>query len=128
MIERLAFLRGNWAVDTFEVSFTAARAGTILGTMRDIAGDRTTYFEFFYIAEADGTLVLDPYAMGDRMARYEFARDPQPEHGAIFENAAVAFPSRLIFLREGAKIRLAVEGERDGEPVRMEWAFARAEE
>jgi hypothetical protein len=127
MIERLAFLRGTWAAETFELTFTA-RAGTILGTMRDTAGGRTIYYEFFYIAEADGTLVLDPHVMGERMARYDLARGrPQPERGAIFDNPAVPFPRTLFFEQEGERIRLAVEGEREGKPVRMEWVFARSE-
>ena len=70
-IEALQWLSGRWEDGRFELTFTAARAGTMLGALRDIAGG--DYFEFLRLVEMQGKVTCEHFVRGVGNGTYRLA-------------------------------------------------------
>ncbi len=116
-LARLAFIEGTWRSDAdgaaAEEQWTAPRAGSMLGTGRVIAGERTVFFEFLRIEATDAGVVYTAMPRGG--AATPFRLESATDHEAVFVNPAHDFPSRIVYrLAPDGALVTRVEGTEDG--------------
>lgn len=117
----LAFIAGTWrsAPDAdgvvVEEQWTVPRAGSMLGTGRVTAGERTVFFEFLRVeATADGVAYT---AMPRGGAATPFRLASSTGREAVFVNPEHDFPSRIVYrLADDGALVTRVEGTENGRP------------
>jgi hypothetical protein len=127
-IKDLAWLAGHWAGDSngiaMEEHWTDVAGGGLVGMHKDVKNGKMASFEFFRIgpnAEGVPTYFTQP---GGRPAT-RFVAVELSSSRVVFENAAHDFPQRIIYWREGDRLRAKIEGPMDGKTVSEEWSWGR---
>lgn len=119
----VAFLAGRWVAQdegrTTEEVWSPARAGTMLGHSRTLAGDTTTSFEFLRLELAPTGIELVALPGGLTPTRFRLATATAST--VVFTNPANDYPQRITYAREGPKLRARIEG---GGPAH-EWRYTR---
>lgn len=127
-LPQLGWLAGTWSGDDHgtlnEEVWLAPSGGLMLGMHRDTSGGKATGFEFLRI-EQDGERVVYR-AMPQGNPATDFPRVAQGPSCIVFENPEHAFPRRILYWREGAKLRARIEGTRRGQPASYEWTWSAA--
>jgi len=124
-IEELSWLQGQWAAvdgDNKTVEqFTGADGGVILGVSKITKGSDLDFFEFMRIEKENGQILFKPLPFG-RPGVFFTATDMAPFF-VVFENLANDFPKRIVYQRESERLRIQVVGERNGQPINMEFVL-----
>jgi len=97
--------------------------GTMLGMSRTVSQGRTLEYEFLLLRRnGAGEVEYVAKPSGQAEATFKLVRATADE--AIFENPQHDFPQRIIYtLREGGKLRAAIEGTRAGKRKRVEFNY-----
>jgi hypothetical protein len=117
-LDDLAFLAGCWSGTTpaghrLDEHYLAPRAGMLLGTVRESAGQRVVFHEFIRIrATADGVR-YEPHPNG-KPANVSFLLEATRAGYARFANRAHDFPQVIEYAREGDRLTTIVSGMRNG--------------
>ena len=104
-------------------SWTAARAGTMLGVSRTVRGDSTVAWEHLRIFRRGGRLVYGALPSGQRYA--EFTATEASDTLVVFENPAHDFPQRILYRPAGDSLHARIGGPHDGETRGVDFRFAR---
>ena len=126
-IRRLAWLQGCWeaasAAGSVEEQWMAPRGGSMLGMSRSVRRDALKEYELLVIRERGSSLVYVAHPSGQPSA--EFVSSSVTEHGVVFENPAHDFPQRIGYERDGSSLQAWIEGLRQGNLRRVEFAYHR---
>lgn len=125
------WLHGAWAgtddrgVRTEEY-WTPARAGTMFGVNRVIAGGGTVFFENLRIeADADGGIVYLASPQG-RQPPTSFRMVSAGPDGVVFENPEHDYPQRIIYReRQDGVLHMRIEGRENGRDKAGDWLLVR---
>ena len=99
--------------------------GMMLGMSRTVKQGRTVEFEFMQIRTTDaGSLAFIAKPSGQDEATFPLLRLSDTE--AAFENLQHDFPQRIIYRRDGEKLRARIEGMRNGAIRAVEFPMTRA--
>jgi len=125
---QLDWLAGTWSGEEHgtvsEEVWLAPAGGLMLGMHRDTGGGKTTGFEFLRIEQDGNNLVYR--AMPQARPATDFRRVAQGPSCVVFENPEHAFPRRILYWREGAKLHARIEGTVQGKPSSHEWSWSPA--
>jgi uncharacterized protein (TIGR02246 family) len=128
-LDRLAWLAGCWQGElssgaTYEESWLAPRAGTMVGVARATRDGRALSFEFMRIHDDAGTPVFAAQPSGRPPTLFRAAAVGAGR--VTFENPAHDFPQRILYRLEPPDRLLArIEGERDGESRAVDFPLRR---
>ena len=115
-VANVSWMAGNWESEPGRVQtderWSPIAGGTMMGTSRTVAGDRTVFFEFLRIeSRPDGVYyVAQPKG---RHPGVDFKLVRATDMEAVFENLAHDFPKRIIY-RKAADGSLTARIEGDG--------------
>ena len=127
-LAQLGWLAGAWSGDDHgtlnEEVWLAPSGGLMLGMHRDPSGGKAAGFEFLRIEQDGNRLVYRAMPQGNPPT--DFPRVAQGPSCIVFENPEHAFPRRILYWREGAKLRARIEGTRRGQPASYEWSWSAA--
>lgn len=127
-IDALTWLEGTWISEAdgtrVEERWTSPEGGAMLSTSRTLRGGRMVAFEFLRIVARPGALVY--IAQPGGRPPTEFALTTSGPGLAVFENPAHDFPKRLSYRRTGEMLRVEVEGDEKGKPLRDVYTFTLA--
>jgi len=124
----LSWLSGYWlscdggreVAETWSVP----RNGHLLGSTVTVRGERVSY-ELSRIGPGDdGTLRF--FAQPSGQAPAEFPLVESGAGSAAFENPSHDFPQRILYRREGDRLRARIEGTIDGASRSVEWIYVAA--
>lgn len=120
--DQLAFMTGHWAFEKedwrSEEFWTDARGGMMAGVNRSARGERAG-FEYLRIIDDAGVIYYVAAPGGANPTHFQLI-----EWGgsrAVFENKAHDFPQRIIYWKEGERLRARIEGVVDGKSRSSEW-------
>ena len=128
-LDRLAWLGGCWHSEGAEAGsgeqWMPLAGGTLLGINRSVRRGVTVAFEFMQIRQqADGAVVFIAQPSGRPPTTFTLLPGA-PQH-AVFENPLHDFPQRVIYRQEeGGRLRARIEGQRQGVPAGLDFAFTR---
>lgn len=126
-LDALRWMAGCWHGNEngalTEECWLAPRSGLMLGMNRTRGADGKTAFEYLRIDARDGTPTLLPMPNGEASDGFVAERLGQDE--AVFANPRHDFPQRIIYRRDGERLRARIEGRRDGKPISREWLWTR---
>jgi hypothetical protein len=104
-----------------EECWMAPLGGAMLGATRTVA--MKTSFEFLRIAD-DGE-GLTYFASPSGRPATPFRMVEMGDQRVVFENPEHDFPQRILYWREGDRLRARIEGEEDGEAHGTEFSWER---
>jgi Domain of unknown function (DUF6265) len=128
-LERLAWLGGCWARERAEPGsgehWMPLAGGSLLGVSRSVRRGQTVAHEFMQIRRrADDAVVFIAQLPGQPETAFTLRAGPATE--AVFENPQHDFPQRVIYRRvDGARMQARIEGQRQGRPAAVDFAFTR---
>jgi hypothetical protein len=124
----LAWLAGHWSGTSegadVEEHWTVPTGGTMLGNARTVQNGKTVFFEYLRIEEKDGAILYLASPMG-RDPPTPFTLVERTQDRLVFENPEHDFPQRIVYTREGDKLRARIEGVQQGKVTSSEWVYAR---
>ena len=127
-IDKLAWMSGNWvqtsAVEDVHENWRGPKNNVMVGTNLSARHGKGASFEFMRIAVKDGRIVY--FASPNGRPPTEFALSQMGDASATFENPSNAYPSRIIYRRDGDVLMARIEGKRQGNDAFEEWRFRRA--
>jgi len=102
-ITDLSWMAGAWQTapggrGQIEEYWMAPAGGTMLGTSRTVAGDKTVEFEFLRI-EQRGSEIYYVASPGGRCPATDFKLTRLSNQEAVFENPQHDFPKRIIYVK-----------------------------
>jgi hypothetical protein len=100
-----------------------AGTGTLLGT--NLTQGEQTSFEFLRVT-ANGQGGFSYFSMPNGAPVTEFKMMSNENRRAVFENPTHDFPQRVIYWRDGSRLRARIEGEVNGRIESQEWSFRRS--
>lgn len=128
-IDKLSFMAGCWegplGDQLNQEMWMRPVAGTMLGTARNVKGDRTTFVEFVIIRVDDGKLGMTVQTkLAGEKTTFPLASLKPGE--VVFENPTHDFPQRIIYRSTGKNGLFAkVEGVMKGKPAAEEFPMKR---
>lgn len=128
-VERLGWLAGCWegtlsSGASYEETWLAPRAGTLLGVARMTREGRTLSYEFMRINDVEGTLVYTVQPSGQALAR--FSATETSDSAVTFENPEHDFPQRIRYLLTPPDgLTATIDGERNGQQRALEFPLRR---
>jgi hypothetical protein len=131
-IESMAWLAGEWTGEglggSIEEIWSAPRAGVMTGMFRHFTKDRPTFYEFFMLAEEEGSVVLKVKHFNPDFSGWEekadFVRFPLVK----VEDQALHFDG-LSYVRDGEgalKVYLRIKSRQTGQVREEELQLRRA--
>ena len=127
-IDALTWLEGTWISEAdgtrVEERWTSPEGGAMLSTSRTLRGGRMVAFEFLRIVARPGAVFY--IAQPGGRPPTEFALTTSGPGVAVFENPAHDFPKRLSYRRTGQTLRVEVDGDEKGTPMREVYTFTLA--
>lgn len=118
----LTWLSGDWETAPGKLQidehWTHVAGGTLVGTSRTIADDKTVFFEFLRIETRPGAVYYVAQPRGGSAA--DFYLINVDTHSATFENLAHDFPKRIVYTREGESLTARIDGGADGDGTERE--------
>ena len=123
----LAFLSGAWTAKQgkaeVEEFWTPLRAGSLLGSNRTVAGDRTVAFEHLRIVERKTGVFYCSQPNGAKATEFKLTKSGPGE--AIFENPEHDFPTKIAYVKRADGVVVAtISGMQGGKSQSMSWNFA----
>ncbi len=132
----LSWLVGHWrgqvAESVLEEYWSAPAAGAMMGMFRWVRGDKIDVYEFLTLVEENEgvTLRFKHFDAGlvsweekDKFLQYRVVSAGPQE--VVFEDPQRSFPRRITYRLSGDQAVHILEGERDGQPARMELLYRR---
>jgi hypothetical protein len=127
-LSKLGFMTGHWVqkTDREEVQETwlGPRGNTMVATNLTLTAGRGPTFEFMRIGVRDGKVVF--FASPSGRPPVEFPAREIGDGSVVFENPANAYPTRIMYRRDGDALIARIEGKRQGADASEEWRFTRA--
>lgn len=126
-LERLGWMAGDWetrdVAPYVEEHWTRAAGGTMLGTGRTVAQEKTVEFEFLRIETRAEEIYYVPQPGGRPPVDFKFT--PTTAMEAVFVNPGHRDPLKKIVYRKNADGTLAarIEGEANGKAFSKEWHY-----
>jgi len=125
-VQDLAWMAGHWRLEhgttIVEEGWFAPAGGSMVGVNRTVSGEATTGFEFLFLRETDGGVVLSASPDG-RCPATEFVLTELSGQRAVFSNPEHDFPQRIVYSREGDRLQGEIAGSSDGEERKIGWVF-----
>jgi hypothetical protein len=122
----LAWMSGSWSGgegERFaEEHWTDPRGGMMIGTHRDLKGERAVFFEFLRIEQRGRTIVYVASPRGRCPATDFWVAEISPQR-VVFANPAHDYPQRVLYWREGAILKARTEGAPGGKNPPEEWSW-----
>lgn len=125
-IDQLSFLTGAWRQGaTLELHFTAAKGGTLLGTLRQFEAGATRYFEFLAFKETPLGLVLDLFPRGQHVGTCPYTATEADGRRFVFTNPAQPEFRHVWFEGDatGSCLCMGTRGEKAGHSYERTWRF-----
>lgn len=120
--DHLAFLTGHWVYEKeerlSEEFWTDARAGMMAGVNRSVRGNRAG-FEYLRVIEEEGAIYYVASPGGGPASSFHLIE--WEGNRAVFENKAHDYPQRIIYWKDGERLRARIEGLIDGKSQSSEW-------
>jgi hypothetical protein len=128
-LSALAFMSGHWVQknerEDVQESWLGPRGNVMVATNLTLTSGRAASFEFLRIASKDGAIVY--FASPGGRAPVEFpAKEVVANERIVFENPANAYPTRIIYRKDGDALVARIEGRRGGVDASEEWRFTKA--
>jgi hypothetical protein len=128
-LSALGFMTGHWVQknerEEVQESWLGPRANLMVATNLTLTNGRGASFEFLRIGAKDGTIVY--FASPGGRSPVEFsAKEVVANERVVFENPANAYPTRIIYRKDGDTLVARIEGRRGGAEASEEWRFTRA--
>jgi hypothetical protein len=127
-LSKLGFMTGHWVQKTdreeVQESWLGPRGNTMVATNLTLTTGRGPSFEFMRIGVKDGKVVF--FASPGGRPPVEFPAREIGDGGVVFENPANAYPTRIMYRRDGDALVARIEGKRQGVDASEEWRFTRA--
>jgi hypothetical protein len=127
-LSKLGFMAGHWVqkTDREEVQETwlGPRGNTMVATNLTLTAGRGPTFEYMRIGVRDGKVVF--FASPSGRPPVEFPAREIGDGSVVFENPANAYPTRIMYRRDGDALIARIEGKRQGADASEEWRFTRA--
>lgn len=127
-VQALDWMSGTWVHEADGARVTETWLGPANGLM--VAANLSAgpgarkFFEFLRIADtAEG---ISYYASPAGRPPTEFKLKTLAERRVVFENPDKDFPRRILYWRDGERLRARIEGEVNGSAKSEEWSFAPA--
>jgi Domain of unknown function (DUF6265) len=125
-LPQLGWLAGTWSGEDKgtlnEEVWMAPSGGLMLAVHRDTTGGKATGFEFLRIEQVGDALVYR--AMPEGRPATDFRRVAQGPACIVFENPEHAYPRRILYWGDGARLHARIEGTRQGKPASKEWVWS----
>ncbi len=127
-LSSLAWMAGNWSgvQDGVEMEefWQKPKGNSMLGLHRDVAGGRTSSFEFLRIEATPQAITY--WASPQGRPATPFVLIEQKGKRVVFENAKHDFPQRVIYwLSDDGALHAKIEGTMNGKPAAEEWTWQR---
>jgi len=127
-LAKLAFMTGHWMQKTereeVQENWLGPRGNMMVATNLTMTAGRGPSFEFLRIGVKDGKVVY--FASPGGRPPTEFPARELTDSMVVFENPANAYPTRVIYRRDGDALIARIEGKRQGTDASEEWRFTRA--
>ena len=127
-LDKLAWMSGIWIqkTDKEEVreNWLGPKGNVMVATNLTMTAGRGASFEFLRIGVKDGKIIY--FAMPNGRPPTEFTLAAQSDTSVMFENPANAYPTRIIYRRDGDALIARIEGRRQGNDASEEWRFTKA--
>jgi hypothetical protein len=127
-VRDLAWMSGCWEISRpnrhVVEQWSAVAGGTLIGTSRTVANDKTSDYEFLLIRE--GGKGLEYVAKPSRQPEAVFTSTTVAANEVVFENPAHDFPKKISYKRTGDALIAAIEGPMNGQPRKIEFPYKRA--
>lgn len=127
-VEKLAWMSGNWVqkgvVEDVHENWLGPKGNVMVATNLTLRHGKGTAFEFMRIGVRDGKVIY--FASPGGRPATEFPMTQMGESSIVFENPANAYPSRILYRRDGDALVARIEGKRQGNDASEEWRFTRA--
>ena len=124
----LAWLSGCWEISRpnrhVVEQWSAVEGGTLIGTSRTVANDKTSEYEFLLIRE--GAKGLEYVAKPSRQPEAVFTATKVALNEVVFENPAHDFPKKITYKRVGDALTAAIEGPMNGQTRKIDFPYKRA--
>ena len=128
-IQTLQFMAGCWAGpfgdQVNQEMWMAPKAGTMMGTARNVKGQQTTFSEFMFInTEKDQLGMSVQSKLGGEAVRFPVKLLKPGE--VVFENPSHDFPRRILYQAKGRNGLFAkIEGTMNGKNVSEQFPMKR---
>ena len=127
-VRDLGWMSGCWEISRpnrhVVEQWSAVEGGTLIGTSRTVANDKTSEYEFLLIRE--GAKGLEYVAKPSRQPEAVFTSTKVAVNEVVFENPAHDFPKRIVYRRAGDTLTAAIDGPMNGQPRKIEFPYKRA--
>jgi len=135
----LAWMAGTWRSEEgpmhFEEHWTAPWGGGLVAVSRGLSDGKVSLVELSAIEPTDDGLVLRLRHFHPGLKPWDAEKDgplewklvESTEKRVVFEDKAQDFPRRVIYERKGDVLHAILEGERGGQPVRMDFELPRVD-
>lgn len=127
-LAKLAFMSGSWVQKTereeVQENWLGPRGNMMVATNLTLTNGRGPSFEFLRIGVKEGKVVF--FASPGGRPVVEFPAKEVTDTMVVFENPANAYPTRVIYRRDGDALVARIEGKRQGADASEEWRFSRA--
>ena len=127
-VRDLAWMSGCWESSRpnhhVVEQWSAVEGGTLIGTSRTVANDKTSEYEFLLIRE--GANGLEYVAKPSRQPEAVFTSTKVAANEVVFENPAHDFPKKITYKRSGDALTAAIEGPMNGQARKIEFPYKRA--
>ena len=127
-LSKLGFMAGHWVQKTekeeVQENWLGPRGNLMVATNLTMTAGRGPSFEFLRIGVKDGKVVF--FASPGGRPPVEFPARDLGDGSVVFENPANAYPTRIIYRRDGDALVARIEGKRQGAEASEEWRFTRA--
>jgi hypothetical protein len=124
----VAFLAGVWQHEEDgrfrEETWTAPRGDLMLGTNRTVRSGKKTQWEQLRLVAEDGEVTY--WASPSGAPPTPFRLVEHAANRAVFANPEHDFPQRLTYVRDGDRLSVRVEAQKDGEwdGFELHWTLA----
>ena len=127
-VEKLAWMSGNWVqkgpVEDVHENWLGPKANVMVATNLTMRHGKGASFEFLRIGVKDGKVIY--FASPGGRPPVEFPMTQMGEASIAFENPSNAYPTRILYRRDGDALVARIEGKRQGNDASEEWRFTRA--
>jgi len=129
-VASVSWMAGNWETEPGRVQtderWSPLSGGTMMGTSRTVAGERTVFFEFLRIeTRPDGVYYIAQPKGRHPGVDFKLVRATDQE--AVFENLAHDFPKRIIYRKSaGGSLTARIEGDGTEKEKPQEFRYRRA--
>jgi hypothetical protein len=120
----LAWLSGSWgggAGESFaEEHWTDPRGGMMIGTHRDLKGEKAVFFEFLRIEQRGRTIAYVASPRGRCPATVFWLAEISKDR-VVFANPDHDYPQRIVYSRDGETLKASTSDMKGQKPEEWSW-------